>query len=607
MNFKKFLMAGGALTLLLTSCIDDKYDLADIDTTSRFKVNDLVLPLNLDPVLLSDIIKIEEGDQIKEYTIDGHTFYAVEESGTFSSDPIDVASFDASANQLNPTIATFSLPKSGKRQRRVGEEFPLYFLTGKVLQSLDYEADGIDGAVRALTTLYYNPVHFTMKLMIVEQLNSALSMQLENVTLQLPKGLDLLNVEAPGYSFSASDYSPTTGLISMDKVILNEGEATIDIISTSIDLTSYPNAFSYNKELDEGTFYLDSEFSIEEGTRLAFSGTSEALATIPDLVEFTVTYDVSDLIATAMLGNIQYDLTGENLKIDPVELDNLPSFLENPETNLILSNPQIYLNLNNPVGEYGLTYQSSLDISAIRDGKIDTTFPSPLIVVPATIGSHNILLAPDENNISLIPDEYKPGLERLRYENLGYILSNGGKADGMPEKLDIQLIDPMIPDKPIVGHNPFRLGENLPGMDGTYLFLAPLSLKEGSTIVKTVDGWWSEDLADLTIDNLGISAIANSDLPTGVVINIYAIDRDGNKISEESSVKLVGLAQNEPIEISLIGLMIDGQRQPITNLDGIEIYVLTSDNGNDEALAPSQTITLENLKAKVSGYYTKKL
>lgn len=38
------------MLLLLTSCIDDNYDLSDVDTTSRINVNDLVLPVNIDPI-----------------------------------------------------------------------------------------------------------------------------------------------------------------------------------------------------------------------------------------------------------------------------------------------------------------------------------------------------------------------------------------------------------------------------------------------------------------------------------------------------------------------------------------------------------------------------
>ena len=44
------------LALGLTACVDDNYDLSDIDTTTRVSINDLVVPANIDEVTLGDII-----------------------------------------------------------------------------------------------------------------------------------------------------------------------------------------------------------------------------------------------------------------------------------------------------------------------------------------------------------------------------------------------------------------------------------------------------------------------------------------------------------------------------------------------------------------------
>ncbi len=48
----KFLCCAAAASAVvgLTGCVDDKYDLSDIDTTTRIQVNDLVLPVNIDAV-----------------------------------------------------------------------------------------------------------------------------------------------------------------------------------------------------------------------------------------------------------------------------------------------------------------------------------------------------------------------------------------------------------------------------------------------------------------------------------------------------------------------------------------------------------------------------
>ena len=307
-------------------------------------------------------------------------------------------------------------------------------------------------------------------------------------------------------------------------------------------------------------------------------------------------YTLGSLKVNAILGSLEYDLSGTGLNIDPINLSNMPTFLEDPETDLRLSNPQVYLQLKNPIGQYGLKYQSSLNILVQRDGQPDKSFPGPLVQVPATTGMYNFVLAPYPEKISSIPAEFASGLDNLTYNDLGNILS----GNGLPNSLDIQLVNPMIPEQHLM--SPFRLGTSIEGMEGSYMFLAPLSLAEGSKIVKVVDGWWSEDLSDLNIDLLSISTNVTNEVSTSVILHVYAIDRDGNQISTEGSLVLPENAVNEPIEIKLTGL--DGK--PFNNLDGVKIYVMAGEN-EGQPLAPSQSITLDNIKARVTGNYIRKL
>lgn len=72
--------------VLFSSCIDDGYDLANIDDSVQVKVNELVVPLNLDALKLDKLIDPEEGDQIIK-TVDpatGKTIYALVGDGEFN-------------------------------------------------------------------------------------------------------------------------------------------------------------------------------------------------------------------------------------------------------------------------------------------------------------------------------------------------------------------------------------------------------------------------------------------------------------------------------------------------------------------------------------------
>ena len=594
---RNLLLGAGAL-LLLTGCIDDKYDLANINTESEFKIDNLVLPVNLDPIELDDIITVEEDDQLKIVTINGETFYAVQESGTFESDDIDVNPFSATANPMTPNTATFRLEGSqAKPGRKAGESFKQYLIVDEVYESLDYEATDIDPAVRALTKLFYKPLRFTISIS-TGSLSNGISSHLENLTLKLPTGLTLSNVVAPGYTFKASDYNSSTGLLTLGTVNVVDNASSISIESTAIDLAGYPGSFNYNEAAEVGTFTLDSEFSIEKGCHLVLTGSTDELTNLPNEITYGVNYDITQLDATAILGDIQYDLKGTGLTLDPINLDNLPEFLENEETNLILANPQIYLNLDNPVGYIGLGYQSSLNIIAMREDGSETKFPlGTQIQVAGKTGSYNYLLAPKPADVTSVLPEYAAGLNRIPYSDLGRILS--GK--GLPQSLDIELINPMIPRQTLT--EPFELGVNIPGMKGTYDFIAPLALEGDSRIIytKTEDGWWSEDLEALTITSLEIATVASSQIPMDATLAVYPIDREG---------KIITTAHVEPVTIEAnsvdkaLTFVISGT---ITDLDGIFISATVIPDGSEEVLRPEQTITLKQLKAKVSGNYTKKL
>jgi len=78
------------LCMATASCVDDNYDLSDIDTTTRVTVDNLTVPMNMDPLVLSDIISIDEDSKIQAVTIDGKEFYALSQKGEFNSDPLYV-------------------------------------------------------------------------------------------------------------------------------------------------------------------------------------------------------------------------------------------------------------------------------------------------------------------------------------------------------------------------------------------------------------------------------------------------------------------------------------------------------------------------------------
>ncbi|MDE5972545.1 MAG: hypothetical protein K2G94_07340, partial [Muribaculaceae bacterium] len=81
-----------ALAVGLSGCIDDKYDLSDIDTTARINFNDLVLPVKMAPVELQNVIEADASDDLESdaefrYNVETGEYY-IQTDGTFDVDDI---------------------------------------------------------------------------------------------------------------------------------------------------------------------------------------------------------------------------------------------------------------------------------------------------------------------------------------------------------------------------------------------------------------------------------------------------------------------------------------------------------------------------------------
>lgn len=607
-KYYNLLIAGVLSTVIFSSCIDDNYDLGNVDTTSRFSVKDLVLPINLETIKLENIITVDEDDdqnQLRTVNYNGQPFYAIEQTGNFESDEIVIDRFTATPVALSPSQGIFRLQgSSGNALKKADSPGKIYLLVEEVYKDLTYSASNIDGAIRGLDKIYYTNdndkiVNFVINFDI--NLPSGVTAYINNVKLRLPKGLNVVGISTSQQKFDASKYNASNGVISLDKVNLTGKITSLTISSDNTDLSYYPNSFSYDAQTNSGSFKLESEFTFEQGT-LVVEGSAAQLAGINDDIYFDVTYQLDRFVIKSVMATVQYKLDGPALDIKPITLKNLPVFLSGPETNLVLANPQIYLSLNNPIGEYGLYYKSGLDIQTYRDNEKSATFPlgRELSVDPAP-GDYKFLLAPQPGKVATDnrPEGYQQAQD-ITYPNLGNIVAGAG----LPSSIDIELLDPMVPEKKTT--QPIKLGTKLEAMIGSYTFLAPLALDgsagANSKIVytETKDGWNDETLDHLTITLFKLNCKISNDIPLDAEMAIYPIDKEGKLIIPEKEIKMVRIPGNtQDYDATFI---IEGE---ITGLDGIIIVAdVTPEDGVSDVLRPNQTITLTNSKVTVSGNYT---
>lgn len=561
--------------LLLPGCIDNGYDFDDIDTTTEVKIDNLVLPINLDAINLSDIIDIEDDSKIQVTEIDGKSFYAIRETGSINSSSIDIPVFTAPAPSVAPAYATFKLLNT-----RANTVDFVYNLSSFKPSIVDLKATNVDSSVKSVNSIEIDPMTISVDLEATG-FGSNVTMEFQTLSLQFLKGLTFRSIP------SNYTYDPKSGILKINRLSCPNHKANITLEATAIDFTAS------GSKLQNGTLDFSSEIKPLDGSiklSYQFNGSTQVPASS---IEFTVTTTCAEMVARYITGQIQYALEGDGLDIAPVTLTDIPDFLNQTGTDLRLANPQIYLSLTNPLAADNLYYSTGMQLTAVRGSDRTSYSLDNNGVVKVTSDSyspHNFVLSPSTPANPL--PEFAQGLQHVQFTGLSNILA--GK--GLPEEIEINLINPGLPTQDVTR---FQLGKQIEGISGTYEFLAPLALKDGSVIIysETEDGWYDEDLEKLIISALEIEADATSTLPLNAKLSGYPIDVNGHRIPGVTieATEIPANAQGQHIVIRTTG--------EIRNLDGITFEAVITP-GSDEALGPNQTIRLENLRARVSGSYT---
>ncbi|MDE6142940.1 MAG: hypothetical protein K2F94_02555, partial [Muribaculaceae bacterium] len=269
-------------------------------------------------------------------------------------------------------------------------------------------------------------------------------------------------------------------------------------------------------------------------------------------------------------------------------------------TDLILNNPQIYLSVNNPVANDNIGYQTGLILTAVRENESNRTFSldNGNFRVGYNLGNdgpYNFCLSPEMP--SSVPSSFT-GATHVPFSTLGNVIS----GNGLPKMIDIKLDNPQIYEQTV---EKFALGRELGTLSGNWEFLAPLALKSGSAskivYTETKDGWNDEYVDAITINSLEISLDASSTLPLKAHISGFPIDKNGHPIAGVTieGADIEANTSGQPVTIRVTG--------EVRHLDGISFTATVLPGDKDETLSPDQTLTLDKIRVKVSGNYTKEL
>lgn len=549
----------------LTGCVDDKYDLSDIDTLAGIKVNDLVVPVNIDAITLSSVIDIKEGESIQ--IVDGE--YAVLKTGDFTSSDVNIKAISMEAPSISNTYHDCPMLPNG-----------MAYEINSLASNYTYSSSDVTDCVVSIEELGTTwTINIDMSISGQSSNRSDnLSGSIDDLEIFIPKGLTLADPNA--------DYNKTTGVYKVGTRNFTNGKLHLEINATALNADIAGIDYDYTTH----TVKLNGSCGINHGIIHLNNSSSK-----PQMIHIEAGYSMSRIYVTSFTGEIKYDI--DNCDFQDVDLSSLPDFLSQPGTDLKLSNPQIYLTIDNPLNKYELTARTGVTIEAygaddILRGKYSLDAPGYFTI--NTVKSENtyqFCLSPSR------PDNYYvPGNTTwVGYAALRNVLS----GDGLPNHLSIGLDNPVLPVQHVSN---LRMDSNLGAITGKYTFFSPLSLGDGSRIVysDSSTGWSSEDLDAVTISSLTVTALADSDLPVNAKVTAYPIDKNGNIINnvEITGADIRAMTKGQPITLVMTG--------EVKMLDGVR-YTVTVDEADNKTLTPEMSIKLNNIRAKVSGEYVKKL
>lgn len=603
-KFYSRLLAAIAVPMILSGCVDDNYDLSDIDTTTRIPVNNLIVPLNVSDILLDDVIDLSDNENISEFMIDGHKAYAIEKSGTISTDPISIDPVHINAPSISSNSINLNASQrasiKGRRIPNIDDLAVNYNIESTMLSSFSFETVDIDDALIAVKNLKAaSDIVMTLSFTLPQDLASDVNkVTFSNVALDLPKGL-LLADGSPA-RLDLGTYNPRTGVGVLDGAYTTNGNRTVNISLRA-------------EQLDAEMAGIDIvNHTINYSGDAGLAGTGSILLTprlddirLADNFTLVGDYHITSFDVKSVSGTVDYE--AEGIDINPIDLSDLPDFLADPETDIRLVNPQIYLGAVNTTAPYHTGIEGAVCLESIFGTGSNTTqrtetSPTFGIGYDHGVTTYNIALAADPSSLNLLNDFPNP--MKYTFAGLGNILSDPAKAAGLPKTVHISL--PSLRffgdavDFPITQPGNSNEGK-IDGITGNYRFFAPLALQENSLIVyaKTEDDISTEDLDKLTINKVNLSAIATTNIPFSLRLSIAVFGKDGRQLGTSTETMVVNPNSTAPIQLGVAST----PDNPIREISSLQYRAEILGGADKRPLSPEQFIRLSNIRVTVDGYY----
>lgn len=599
------LCAGSAL--VLSSCIDDSYDLDKVDLTMGLGSDGLSVTLgNTEKIRLGDLLDLDESVKL-----DGkNTFYLVEDGNTNFDVKVDKVHTNLNSTTLKTNEKVLSYEKARQQLASLGISIP----TGGVLpipagqsftsgaegdESIDFKVNGITG-ISHINTLYLQSNNGgipKVALSIIEKRSNpnikfGVS-KLENMSITLPEFMHVTHL--------SNGWTRNGRVITCASMDYHMGTPICEVTFDEASL----NATPVNGELQ----LTPEQLNIHMKGNVTFKSTAAFSMGEHDYadVELNINMGNEGLDVYKVKGVFNPEINPENSVIDIKE--SLPDFLTDDAVVIKASNPTIRFDADLssiPVGvqlgnesqgrhieltaEKG-TEQKSVDLpyATIENGKVNTIYYYQ--------GS-----SPYDPAGQLIA-----GAQQKATPNLGTLIEK------LPDQITVKMDDHRLEVKN--QEYTVELGRNY-NATVNYNVFVPFTFDKGFTIVynDSTDSM-NDDLKKYAAKGIEIKAEAQNAVPLDLIVGIEAKDVNGQVIDGIKFNDVTVPAgpdtyddQNEPIAttapITLEATLAD--EKLLSKVDKLIFKVHAADNDElqSKTLVSTQYLRLATIKLRLKGGVT---
>jgi hypothetical protein len=548
---------------LLASCVDHGYDLSkDIDLTFKLGGDSISGPVgSTDTVFLSKILKVDQSDMITTYQ---NKYYLVK-NGNAENINVSVKKITSSPN-VNTPFYTYTFLRTGDPTYKGSLSFPLNNV--QLDQSMAMTLTGIPDEIKSLHALSLENAQATITVKINDASGTVNLTHLSNMVVTFPDFI---------VSSDLTDH----------KLVLNGdipgGVVTKTINVQGIDLGKETAIVDHGLNFTGGAVYLNGGFTVNS---------SNNVSSMPNDVSFSFSMNFSAMTVSAATGEFDPNI---NVTVDPVKLNNLPDWLQDESVKLDIYNPEIKLDVVNPINIPVIVKNASITGSG--------TVSIPQLYIDAAKHSVNYITrqkAMDFDPSPINADIY----HTTQMSNLNDVIAT------IPKQISITM--PSVKADQSVEHS-IELGKTYT-LDMHYQVLIPFTFGGALNIAynDTIDDL-HKNLKDYYASEVVVTGVVCSDIPLDLTLSVTPIDSQGNDLSQYLTINVTkdiaaGGGSTTSVVSTPISVAITEKQSGIIkeklNAFILKVGAASSSATAGKSLSSDQFLIVKNIHAKIVGGVT---